>query len=236
MTTLGLKRLEHGSLSQRAVEALLDHILTKDLKPGTTLPAVAALATSLGVSRPVVRESLNALRALGIVEIANGKKAVIRDLNNGVLSVYFGRALQVVDDSVREVMDVRVGIETRAAALAARNRSDEHVAVLRGTLVEMKETLGDASAFSLHDSTFHLAIAEASGNRLIFHIVESLQSSLRNASYQGVRAISERASLNRIIDEHTLLVEAIEGRQEERAADLMHDHLANAMKRMGISA
>ncbi|MDR3496705.1 MAG: FadR/GntR family transcriptional regulator [Ancalomicrobiaceae bacterium] len=236
MTTLDLKRLEHGSLSQRAVEALLDHILTQDLKPGTTLPAVATLAESLGVSRPVVRESLNALRALGIVEIANGKKAVIRDLNNGVLRVYFGRALQIVDDSVRDVMDVRVGIETRAAALAARNRSERDVDALKDTLEQMQRSLGDASLLSLHDSAFHLAVAEASGNRLIFHIVESLQSAMRNAAYQGVRSISEIASLNRIIDEHTRLIEAIEARQEERAAELMRDHLGNAMRRMGIPA
>ena len=234
MNTLDLKRLEHGSLSQQAAEALLGFILTKNLKPGASLPAVATLAESLGVSRPVIRESLNALRALGIIEIANGKKATIRDLDSGVLRVYFGRAMQIVDDSVRDVMDVRAGIEIRSAALAARNRSDRDVAVMRDTLTHMRAAMNEADEFSRHDSALHLAISEASGNKLIFHIVESLQSALRNASYLGLLAISDVTTLNRIVDEHEKLVDAIERRDETGAGDLMRDHLAAAMRRMAV--
>ena len=235
MTTFEIKRLDHGSLSQRAVEALLEQIISRNLKPGTTLPAVATLATSLGVSRPVVRESLNALRALGVVEIANGKKATIRDLDGGILRVYFGRALQVIDDSLREVMDVRVGIETRSAGLAARARAAEDVTHLVDLIEKMKASMDDAALFSRHDTAFHLAVAQASGNRLIFHIVESLQSAMRNASYQGVRSLSDASAMHRIIDEHTRLVDAIERRDEVAAADLMRDHLASAMVRMGLA-
>ncbi|TBW36613.1 FadR family transcriptional regulator [Siculibacillus lacustris] len=232
MTNLDLKRLEHGSLSQRAAEALLNYILTNDLRPGASLPAVATLAESLGVSRPVVRESLNALRALGIIEIANGKKATIRDLDSGVLRVYFSRAMQIVDDSMRDVMDVRVGIEIRSAALAARHRSDEDIARLGDIMAQMREGHGGAAEFSLHDTALHLAISEASGNRLIFHIVESLQSALRNASYHGVLALGDRETLDGIVAEHARLVAAIVRGDEEEAAALMRDHLAAAMKRM----
>lgn len=234
MVSFDLKPLEHGSLAQQAAEALLGHIVATGLKPGASLPAVATLAESLGVSRPVVREALNALRALGIVEIANGKKATIRDLDNGVLRIYFDRALQVVDDSVREVMDVRAGIEIRSAALAARNRSADDLALMREHSAAMRTAIGDAERFSRHDSSLHLAISQASGNRLIFHIVESLQSALRHASYQGVRAIAEPETLNRIVEEHDRLVEAIERRDEVAAADLMHDHIAAAMRRTGM--
>ena len=128
MTSLTLERIEHGTLSQRVAEAMLNYILANDLRPGATLPAVASLAEQLGASRPIVRESLNALRALGIIEITNGKKATIRDLDNGVLRIYFGRALQIVDGSMRDVMDVRIGVESRSAALAARNRGEADIA------------------------------------------------------------------------------------------------------------
>lgn len=236
MTGFDLAPLEHGSLTERAVEALLDRILSRRLEPGTSLPSVAVLAESMGVSRPVVREALNALKALGIVEIANGKKAVIRDLDGEVLRIFFRRALQVVDDSVREVMEVRTGIEIRAAALAARNRSDRHLAVLDDLVARMAEAIDDAARFARHDSAFHLAVAEASGNRLIFHVVESLEAALRNASYQGVRAIGEHGRVGDVIDEHRGLVAAIAARDETRAAALMHDHIAAAMERMGIAA
>lgn len=234
MNTLDLKRIEHGSLSQQASESLLAYILTKNLKPGASLPAVGTLAENLGVSRPVVRESLNALRALGIIEISNGKRATIRDLDSGVLRVYFGRALQIVDDSVRDVMNVRAGIEIRSAALAARHRSERDIAVLRDTLVRMRASVGKADDFSLYDSTLHLAVSEASGNKLIFHIVESLQSALRNASYEGLREVSDPTAFGRILDEHERLVDAIERGDEIGAGDLMRDHLAAAMTRMAV--
>jgi GntR family transcriptional repressor for pyruvate dehydrogenase complex len=232
MAGLNLERIEHGTLSQRAGEAMLNYILANDLRPGATLPAVAELAESLGVSRPIVRESLNALRALGIVEIANGKKATIRDLDSGVLRIYFGRAMQIVDDSMRDVMDVRVGIEIRSAALAARHRSDDDVARLRGIMAQMREGRGGAAEFSLHDTALHLAISEASGNRLIFHIVESLQSALRNASFHGLLALGDRQTVDGIVAEHARLVEAIIRGDEDEATTLMHDHLAAAMTRM----
>ncbi|WP_333825723.1 FadR/GntR family transcriptional regulator [Pinisolibacter sp.] len=236
MTAFDLTPLEHGSLTERTVEVLLDRIVTRGLEPGTSLPSVAVLAESLGVSRPVVREALNALKALGIIDIANGKKAVIRDLDGEVLRIFFRRALQIVDDSVREVMEVRTGIEIRAAALAARNRSDLHLAVLKALVGRMEAAVDEAAAFARHDSAFHLAIAEASGNRLIFHVVESLEAALRNASYQGVRAITEHGRVHDVIDEHRAIVAAIEDRDEARAAALMHDHIAAAMTRMGIAA
>jgi len=236
MTTFDLAPIEHGSLTERTVEALLDHVLGRRLEPGTSLPSVAVLAESLGVSRPVVREALNALKALGIVEIANGKKAVIRDLDGEVLRIYFHRALQIIDDSLREVMEVRIGIEIRAAALAARNRSAAHLATLTTLVARMEAARGDAARFSRADSAFHLAIAEASGNRLVFHVVESLEAALRTASYRGVRAIGDEPALDAVLAEHRRLVEAIERRDETAAAALMHDHIDAAMRRMGLAA
>jgi GntR family transcriptional repressor for pyruvate dehydrogenase complex len=234
MTPMTLERIEHGTLSQRAAEAMLNYILANDLKPGAMLPSVATLAEKLGASRPIVRESLNALRALGIIEIANGKKATIRDLDNGVLRIYFGRALQIVDDSMRDVMDVRIGIEIRSAALAARHRSAADIARLQAIMAQMQEGRRSAAAFSRHDTALHLAISQASGNKLIFHIVESLQSALRNASYYGVLSLGDREALDGIIAEHARLVEAIVRGDEDGAAALMHDHLAAAMQRMQV--
>ena len=236
MTSFDLAPIEHGSLTERTVEALLDHVLTRGLEPGTSLPSVAALADALGVSKPVVREALNALKALGIIEIANGRRATVRDLDGGVLGVYFRRAVQVIDDSLRDVMDVRIGIEIRAAALAARNHTDADVATLEGLLAEMRVAEDDAERFSRADSAFHRAIAAASGNRLIFHVVESLEAALRNAAYQGVRSLSATEAVDAVVGEHRALVDAIARRDEKAAAALMHDHIASAMERMGIAA
>lgn len=236
MVRFDLAPIERSSLSERAVDALLDHVLTKRLEPGTSLPSVDMLATNLGVSRPVVREALNALKALGIIEIANGKKAVIRRLDNEVLHIYFRRAVQEIDASIREVMEIRLGIESRAASLAARNRTDAHLDTMKDLLLRMETRKADAKYFSRQDSTFHLNIAEASGNRLIFQVVDSLETALRNAAYQGLKEIADNDALVAILVEHRGIVAAIERRDEDDAARLMNDHIVAAIRRMGLRA
>ena len=139
----------------------------------------------------MVREALNALKALGLVEIANGKKATIRDLDNEVLRVYFRRAVHLVDGSIRDVMDVRIGIEIRAASLAARNRTDEDLDDLRDITARMAASVGDTERFSRHDTAFHLALAEASGNQLLF---TSWNRSRRRCGRRPTRACGRSAS------------------------------------------
>lgn len=234
MARFDLAPIERGSLSERVVETLLDHVLGERLEPGTSLPSMDELAAILGVSRPVVREALNALKALGVVEIANGKKAVIRRLDNEVLHIYFRRAVQEIDASIHEVMEIRLGIETRAASLAARHRTARHLDDLRTLVGLMEEAKSDATSFSRRDSAFHRAIAEASGNRLILQVVDSLETALRNAAYQGLQRITDDLALDAIVVEHRRIVEAIERRDEAAAARLMQDHITAALQRMGL--
>lgn len=235
MTRFDLAPIERGSLSERAVAALLDHVLSERLAPGTSLPSMDALAAILGVSRPVVREALNALKALGVVEITNGKKTVVRRLDNEVLHIYFRRAVQEIDASIREVMEIRLGIETRAASLAARHRTDAHLEALKELLGGMETAKTDAETFSRLDSTFHRAIAEASGNRLILHVVESLETALRNAAYHGLKRIVDDTALEAVVVEHRGIVEAIERRDEVAAAGVMQVHISAALQRMGLT-
>lgn len=111
-----LGRLERTSLSEQAVQSLLQRIEEQQLQPGTPLPSEAQLGESLGVSRTVVREALRTLKGLGVVEIANGKNPIVRrDLDASALGIYFSRALQVLENSTGDLMDVRASLEARAA-------------------------------------------------------------------------------------------------------------------------
>ena len=232
MSDFDLPPIRQGSLTDRTVEILLDHIVSARMAPGTSLPSVADLAERLGVSRPVIREAMNALKALGVIEVATGKKATVRALDGEVLRIYFERAVQRFDGSVREVMDVRIGVESRAAALAARNRSDKDLAVLKGLLHKMKTAKGAQEKFSRADAAMHLEIARASGNSLILHIVESLDSALRKASLLGLRAMATGSVPTRIVEEHEALVAAIEAGEEARAEAIMRDHISAALARL----
>jgi DNA-binding FadR family transcriptional regulator len=232
MTRFDISPIRQASLTDQTVEALLDQILTRRLEPGTTLPSVADLAARLGVSRPVVREALNALKALGVIEVATGKKATVRGLDGDVLRLYFHRAVQSFDGSVRDLMEVRIGVESRAAALAARHRSEADLTALRATLEQMKAATAAKETFARHDAAMHLEIARASANRLILQIVESLHSALRQASLLGLRAMPAGVIPARIVEEHEALVAAIAAQDAPGAERIMRDHLSAALDRL----
>ncbi|MBN9020964.1 MAG: FadR family transcriptional regulator, partial [Rhizobiales bacterium] len=141
MTETTIPRIERGTLAEKATGALLDYIRKHQMQPGSMLPAEAKLAELLGVSRPVVREALRGLKGLGVVAVLNGKGAVVRELDSSTLEVYFAHALQTIDNSVRDMMEVRRGIEGQTAALSAARRSAAEAAAMQALVRRMRDTL-----------------------------------------------------------------------------------------------
>ncbi len=76
------EKLSRGTLGERAVASLARYIQDRDYQPGVVVPAEATLAAEFGVSRQVVREALRSLAGCGIVEIVNGKGAVVRPVHS----------------------------------------------------------------------------------------------------------------------------------------------------------
>src|SRR4051812_343488 len=74
--------LGEGVASVRLGDALAERlgaaILNGDLKPGDALPAEGRIATAFGVSKPVAREAVRKLAAMGVVHVKHGKVARIR--------------------------------------------------------------------------------------------------------------------------------------------------------------
>jgi DNA-binding transcriptional regulator YhcF (GntR family) len=137
-----LGKLERSSLAEQAVQSLLQHIQETRPGPGAALPSEARLGELLGVSRTVVREALRTLKGMGVVEIANGKSPTVRrDLDASALGIYFSRALQVLDNSTEDLMDVRASLEGRAAVLAALRRTPEQLDRMSELVVRMQAQL-----------------------------------------------------------------------------------------------
>jgi GntR family transcriptional repressor for pyruvate dehydrogenase complex len=226
-----LGKIERSSLAEQAVQRLLQHIEDQQLAPGAALPSEARLGEILGVSRTVIREALRTLKGLGVVEIANGKRPIVRrDLDASALAIYFSRALQVLDDSTQDLMDVRASLESRAAALAARRREPSQLMRMTQLVVQMQAQLRRPAAYAALDTELHLEIARASGNLLLFQIIGSIRSSLETQSRQGMERRKGEASLQQVQDGHVELVELIGRQDAEGAAQCMRAHMESATR------
>lgn len=225
-----LGKLERTSLAEQAVQSLLQHIENEKLGPGTALPSEARLGEMLGVSRTVVREALRTLKGLGVVEIANGKNPVVRrDLDASALGIYFSRALQVLENSTEDLMDVRASLECRAAALAAKRRQPAQMERMLTLVIQMQSELRQPTVYASLDTELHLEIARASGNLLLFQMIGSIRASLEAQSRQGMERRNSDESLQLAQDFHADIVEMICKGDAAGSAECMRAHMESAL-------
>lgn len=212
-----------SSLSAQIVTEVRDALFAKKLKPGEFLGTEMDLAGRFGVSRIVARDALRTLEALGIVEIRMGKGggARIARGNPRLFAEALAVQLDLTGVSAAEIMDAQRAIETLGAELAAQNATASDIARLRALLREAQDAIGDLDLFTKVSRDFHMAVAEASHNRVI--VVQLI--SLEHVSWprRNVTATAKLAA--HILDIHTKLTDLIELRDAAGARTLMDDHV-----------
>ena len=212
-----------GSLSSQIVADVRDALFAKKLKPGDGIGTEHEIAARYGVSRIVARDALRTLEALGIAEIRMGKGGGARVARGNPR--LFAEALAVQLDltgvSAAEIMDAQRAIECLAAELAAENASEDDIARLRALVAEAEANIDDNALYTQLSRDFHLAVAEASHNRVL--VVQLI--SLQHVSWPKRNVTLTPAVAQRILEVHKELLKLIEIRDPSGARRLMDDHV-----------
>jgi len=212
-----------SSLSAQIVNQVRDQLFARQLKPGDFLGTEKDLAARFGASRIVARDALRTLEALGIVEIRMGKGggARIAHGNPRLFAEALAVQLDLTGVSAAEIMDAQRAIETLGAELAAENATPEDIAKLRRLLAEAEASIGDLDRFTRLSRDFHLAVAEASHNRVL--VVQLI--SLEHVSWPRRNVTATSRLARHILEIHTKLADLIELRDPAAARALMDDHV-----------
>jgi GntR family transcriptional repressor for pyruvate dehydrogenase complex len=212
-----------ASLSSQIVADVRDALLGKKLKPGDVIGTENEIAARYGVSRIVARDALRTLEALGIAEIRMGKGGGARVARGNPR--LFAEALAVQLDLTgvgpAEIMDAQRAIECLAAELAAENATEDDVARLRALIADAELSFDDVARFTALGAEFHLAVAEASHNRVL--VVQLI--SLQHVSWPRRNPTLTPKVMRRIVDVHKELLALIEIRDPSGARRLMDDHV-----------
>ncbi|MDR9752595.1 FadR/GntR family transcriptional regulator [Pseudomonas sp. SZMC_28357] len=218
------------SLAHDLVEKLTQSILLGQMMPGEKLPSENAIVQEHGVSRTVVREALSKLQASGLVETRHGIGTFVleRGPENG-LRLNVDTAL-----GVRSILELRLGLETQAAALAASRRSEEQVTQMREALDDYQRLLANNDSCVEADRRFHLLIAEATGNVCFTEIMQHLGNAMiprtrLNAAERGAADLSKLGQLANL--EHEAILNAIKRQDPDAARAAMWLHLTNSRDR-----
>jgi len=211
---LPLNRVIRRSASDDVRAQLVGLIESGQLQVNDRLPSEAELSRRFGVSRPIVREALGRLQALGLTESRPGSGTFVAS-NVTKLTVHFGQY------SASDLNEVRRCLEVPAARLAASRRRLEDVDQLSSILSD-HENASTAEEVIGFDGQFHCAIASATGNLLFVRLLEDLQETLREQTLAVSTLRNRGAGAAR---EHRAVLKAIIDRDGDAAAAAMERHL-----------
>lgn len=215
---------------ERIIRHIRDAISTGELRPGDRLPPETELARRLDVSRPTVREALKVLEALNVLESSTGPKGgtFIRTLSGAGMADNLRDSITLMLDvhelSLAELWEAREAIEMLAVGTAAVSWTEQDLTTLRD-IIESDEHKDFDIYFP--DITFHRAIANASGNRLLSLFMLSIHMTLRTLADRNVLPKVPKAK-KVSQDHHQLIYEAIRNRDEVLARARMKEHLQMA--------
>jgi DNA-binding FadR family transcriptional regulator len=216
-------------LSEAVIERLLERIRTHRLKPGDRLPSERQLMSEYDVGRPAIREALQQLEHLGLVEIRHGGRARMAEpsLSQIVeqLSAAMRHLLTNSSTSLENLKESRLMFETGMVRIAAKKRSAGDVARLRAVLEAERAALGDRERFVTLDGEFHREIAAMSGNPIFAVVCEAIFQWLADF-YRGAVSVPGLEELT--LREHEQIITAIEAGDAGAAGDRMADHLLRA--------
>jgi GntR family transcriptional repressor for pyruvate dehydrogenase complex len=171
-----MEEIEIQGVSDAISERILKLVSTGALKPGDALPPQRQLASQLGVSLSSLREALFALAAIGVIEVKRGRGTFVCDHPADSLVKQLDWALLMQEEETRELFEARQVIDVSVAGYAAERATDEQIARMSALFEGMMESWKARNLRLLdeQDLHFHLAVAEAAGNSLLLHLVQSL--------------------------------------------------------------
>jgi DNA-binding FadR family transcriptional regulator len=201
------------------------------------LPAEAELAERFGVSRPVIREALTRLRAMGFITSRRGSGSYLRRQGDAPVqteagAIGFGPLTSLAQ--VRHCFEFRATIEGDAAYYAAQFRTAEMLDAMRRALGQMEEAIGSGAVGMSADFDFHFAVAQASGNEFYGAVMEGMRTHLEFAINlaRTLAMTYPRDHLMTVQGEHVATFHAIEARDAEAARLAMRTHIQHACQRV----
>jgi len=222
---------------EQVLQAIESQIFSGTLQAGERLPPERELADLLGVSRPAVREALLVLEALGAVrsQAGNGPDSgtTIDRLPSDALARLLRLHVALGSFAPQDVIDTRVTLERSSVALACRHASPEDIELMRAPLLAMDRPDSDREAFNQFDIDFHVALADAGGNRLMSDVTRAIRESVRTPFMAAVSAMPETGKRgwldirDGLRVQHHGIFAAVEAGLAEKAADLVESHIRN---------
>lgn len=228
------KPIKPKKISDEIVKQLQALIFAGALKPGSKLPPERELSKSLNVSRAPLREALNTLQGMGLIEIQQGNRTFVRPITTR--SIY-DPLVAFSKESLKnklQVFEVRKQLDVGAVSLAAERATPGQIKTLEKMVLGMEDDLVHDRLGATPDIEFHSEIAQISGNQVYIHLLTTiydlLQEELRIA-WGGV--FNNPASKTALLEQHKRILSSISRHDPVEGRRVAREHLDFVETRWG---
>jgi GntR family transcriptional repressor for pyruvate dehydrogenase complex len=211
-----------SSLVDDTAAELRQTIVDGQLRPGEYLPPQKELAARFGVGASTMREAVQTLIAVGLLQSHPGKGTWVReDSGVGLIHPEAVKA-RLGELNARSLAEARSVVEVALTELAAARATDADLARIRAAMIAMRDHASDLPAFIRADFEFHLAVADAGHNELLAQFYHLTRTLFKEVSYE---LISLPKVQQESIEIQAAVLKAIEGGNPLAARQAAEAHM-----------
>ena len=207
------------NLVDEVYKKMKEKILSGEWNPGEKIPSENKLSEKFGVSRNTIRNAIQKLKGLNLIETRQGQGTFLKeDLNSNMISnVIPGMVLN--NNEILDVLEFRSIIEKENARLAAIRADEEEVQEIKKALDQMIKYQDDYKEYSIWDYQFHLNIAKASENKILYQTMLRLKDIL----FHHLEEMNKNGNYEKSIAGHKNLYQAIRDKNPQLAVELSEE-------------
>lgn len=214
--------LPRTTLTASAFEQLISYVVNGAWKAGDRIPPERELCQKLGIARTSLREALKAMELIGMLDsrVGDGTFVCPRSefLSRPLLWAFTGTD----HAELRDIMEAREFLEQDLAGLAAERATESELESIGAALKKMRKGLAAGESTLEADMEFHLAIAKAAHNEVLYNAVQLLRNLMRKWLVLKLMIPLVPA---KVLKQHEAIYRAIRARDREAARTAMWAHL-----------
>ncbi len=224
-----LEAIDTRSLVDKVEMNLIDFFIKKELVPGDVIPREIELAQAMGVSRTVIRESLNRLKTMGLIESIKHKGTLIKspDLAGILQKSMIPNILNA--QSLKDAFELRLVLEVGMADLVVKRVTDQDIEELSEIVKNEISPSADALFNVDYEIKFHGKLYEITGNETLKGFQNLL---LPVFQYVYSSGLINKKTPDRKYVSHKGLVEVLKERDAGMFRKAMRRHLQNHFNRI----
>lgn len=222
-----IRAVKRMGVSDNVYDQMLEMIASGNWSEGSKIPSENELKELFQVSRNTVRQAIQKMSALGIVEAKQGEGTFVKKIDTSFyLNILIPTAF-LGNESCIDILEFEKGIQVESVKQAARKATREEIEGLQDYIVQMEQE-DDPDMFFEYDNEYHIYLSKITHNEMFYKSMTLIKEILRG----NLREVVVRYGTRESIDYHRKIYQYLINGDDAQAAQMMDEHMQVILDRL----